>query len=1001
MEGDGRSRDIYTSSTSFPRRLIVSTLLLSLQMSLYSRASAQDGRIMCDVLPAKLHGNTSLTCYFPEDVSKTRKEFSVYRYTDKNSPDDVLDCWWMLEKVECRHDQGYEYNKMISNKLSLEILEVSAPQVYACQLPGYGPESIITCDLKVEPEKTSCHVPSVKENEPTTFTCIFSVDLRVTRQDVKVIHQSNTETDVVSCTWINKEPSCTSVPGFEVNNTITDRLTIKVPRATLEYNGTYVCHLQVSQSEHFESCDFIVMTATTTPVGTIVAVTVGVITAVFVTVTVIIAFIIRKRRSRKPSEAKNRKEKKSMIQTDVNKTTKNFLADLSNGFRKTYPEYNTKAYVVPPLYFNDNTYELTTFAGEDVYVTIPPDQQTVKHDMAMGRVLKNLNLLAIFESEVMFVISQFDYNKYLANPTDEFADHSLPMPGELRKSDKHYGDFDILIIHRHHGLVVGVVKTCSGGCENNEVEVKDTLQTVVEELKQGCKQLDEAEKMLQHLLSDRITNQNQQMQVQKLLILPNLWEERLRIVLNEDQDVAQNLKKCLGFPETADISNKCLCCDHMWSPHRQQKIKDWFNSRFPEARDKAFASDNEYADIVARFCEAATIWSLNIPDHQSGILPKTLEDWVWMTGEVFNKPILQLQQWEILNTDSPRVFLSGPPASGKTRMLVLAGKRWMSEGHKVHVVSTGRKSRAASHVIYTELSMASKEMSGSCELITFEKEDTKERIDKLLKLAKTMYIIADEAYNAESSSFKDFVDGLQKVPNLHLWAASCLPNIAPQCCKPHLLKDSFTCPPAILARYDVSELAAKNTVDFWRYDSRTTAPTDGPPVIEVYHDDKGHNGDYPHDCKTCANEVMKLLQILCVIKPVGANQRAEGQAKLLSKDILVLCENDGETAVSAALKESGVSVKTVDEQNREQVFEANNNEVWEAKSEHMFGIKRKVVIYVEGKPNDKHEMSVNLNRLRGVTSAKSQLIWLKRPRKSKTVSAMKVYFSKSQTLCLG
>ncbi|XP_025112063.1 uncharacterized protein LOC112574909 isoform X5 [Pomacea canaliculata] len=872
MEGGGRSRDIYTSSTSFPLCLIVSTLLLSLQISLNSRALAQD--------------------------------------------------------------------------------------------------------------KTSCHVTSVKENEPTTFTCIFSVDLRVTRQDVKVIHQSNTETDVVSCTWINKKPSCTSVPGFEVNNTITDRLTIKVPRATLEYNGTYVCHLQGSQSEHFESCDFIVMTgsATTTPVGTIVAVTVGVITAVLVTVTVIIAFIIRKRRSRKPSEAKNRKETKPMIQTpsqDVVKTTKNFLTDLSNGFRKTYPEYNTKSYVVPPLYFNDNTYELTTFAGEDVYITNPPDQQTVKHDMAMGRVLKNLNLLAIFESEVMFVISQFDYKKYLANPTNEFADHSLPMPGELRKSDKHYGDFDILIIHRHHGLVVGVVKTCSGGCQNNEVEVEDTTQMVVEELKQGCKQLDEAEKMLQHLLSDRITNQNQQMQVQKLLILPNLWEERLRIVLNEDQDVAQNLKKCLGFPETADISNKCLCGDHMWSPDRQQNIKKWFNSRFPEAQNKAFASDDEYADKVARFCGPATIWSLNIPDHQSGILPKTLEDCVWMTGELFTKPILQPQQWEILNTNSPRVFLSGPPASGKTRMLVLAGKRWMSDGHKVHVVSTGRKSRAASHVIYTELSMASKEMSGSCELITFEKEDTKERIDKLLKLAKTMYIIADEAYNAKSSSFKDFVDGLRKeVPKLHLWAASCLPNIAPQCCEPYLFKDSFTCPPAILARFDVSQLADKNTVDFWRYDSRTTAPTDGPTVIEVYHDDKGHNGDYPHDCKTCANEVMKLLQTLCVIKSVGANQKVEGQPKLLSKDILVLCENDGETAVSAALKKSGVSVKTVDEKNREQVFEANNNVVWEAKGQHMFGIKRKVVVYVEGNPKDKHKMSVDLKRLRGVTSATSQLIWL-------------------------
>ncbi|XP_025113463.1 uncharacterized protein LOC112575699 [Pomacea canaliculata] len=595
---------------------------------------------MCDVLPAKLHGNTSLTCYFPEDVSKTRTDFSVYRYTDKNksSPDDVLDCWWMSEKVECRHDQGYEYNKMISDRLSLEILEVTAPQVYACQLPGYGPESIITCDLKVEPDKTSCHVASVKENEPTTFTCTFSVDLRVTREEVKVIHQSNTGTEVVNCTWINEEPSCTSVPGFEVNNTINDRLTIKVPRATLQYNGTYVCHPQGSQSEHFESCDFIVMTvsATTTPVETIVPVTVGVVIVMLIPLTLIIVFIIRKRRSRTRSEDIIRDEEQLMIETllllqppqDVEKTTKNFLADLSNGFRKTYPEFDTKAYVVPSLYINTNTYEVKTFAGEDVYITRPPDdEQTVKHDMAMGRVLTSLHLLAKHGNEVMFVISQFDYDKYLANPRKEFTNHNLPRPGELRKSDKHYGDFDILIIHRHHGLVVGVVKTCSG---ESTQKVEEPTDMVIEELLQGCTQLDEAEKMLHHLLSDPMSNQNQQMQVQKLLILPNLSEERLEGVLNENQNVADTLKEFLRFPDTG-VSKECLCGDHLRGSKRTQKIKDWFNSRFSESHDTAFTSDDEFAAIVARFCGPAISWSSNVLDHQSGILPKTLEDWVWMT----------------------------------------------------------------------------------------------------------------------------------------------------------------------------------------------------------------------------------------------------------------------------------------------------------------------------------------------------------------------------------
>lgn len=62
----------------------------------------------------------------------------------------------------------------------------------------------------------------------------------------------------------------------------------------------------------------------------------------------------------------------------------------------------------------------------------------------------------------------------------------------------------------------------------------------------------------------------------------------------------QILREYLEFPETASVSKECLCGNHMRGSKRTQKIKDWFNSKFSESHDKAFASDDDYAALVAR-----------------------------------------------------------------------------------------------------------------------------------------------------------------------------------------------------------------------------------------------------------------------------------------------------------------------------------------------------------------------------------------------------------------
>lgn len=73
------------------------------------------------------------------------------------------------------------------------------------------------------------------------------------------------------------------------------------------------------------------------------------------------------------------------------------------------------------------------------------------------------------------------------------------------------------------------------------------------------------------------------------------------------------------------------------------------------------------------------------------------------TGERIARLTLTPDQVELLCRAPPRVYITGPPGTGKTVVLVLMGLQWLREGHDVHVVSTWRESRAVSYLIEKQL----------------------------------------------------------------------------------------------------------------------------------------------------------------------------------------------------------------------------------------------------------------------------------------------------------
>ena len=135
-----------------------------------------------------------------------------------------------------------------------------------------------------------------------------------------------------------------------------------------------------------------------------------------------------------------------------------------------YPHLFQQTYFLPSVFMNRTQHQEEEVSGQTVCVTKeassePPRKKRrqvsaneVQEDEAHQRVLACLEQLA--ETEVMFVISQMQFGDYLNKPAYAAAASMLPKPGDpvLKSQNKHRGDFDILIIHRHHGILACEIK---------------------------------------------------------------------------------------------------------------------------------------------------------------------------------------------------------------------------------------------------------------------------------------------------------------------------------------------------------------------------------------------------------------------------------------------------------------------------------------------------------------------------------------------------------------
>ncbi|XP_070203700.1 uncharacterized protein [Littorina saxatilis] len=698
--------------------------------------------------------------------------------------------------------------------------------------------------------------------------------------------------------------------------------------------------------------------------------------------------------------------------------------------RHWYPDALTRTYIVPPVHCNRVPYNTATLPGTDQEVLVLPSAEELSQqqkieaqtDLAQQHVLHNLQQLADYRKEVMFVVSELNFKHYLNKPLYAKQTGKLPKPGNLPKEHRRHGtqgDFDILVIHRQYGILVGEMKSVG----KTEASRADT--EVVKKVADGVKQLAKSEVHVRHMVSDIAPD----LIVRKALFLPYVSSAQLQRILDDKNNAKLQKAVCqsLGAANSAEAVQLCCCSDQLsqpasyWhvTPAVLSQLSTWWQHRMACTVDTRL-TDQLYLDIVARFVGPAT--TVSVPCYNNvRVEVRTAGQAVAELGRRLALLVLTLQQLGLLNRDPPRVCITGAPGTGKTVVLVLQGVRWLREGHDVHVLSTWYETRAVSTSITQQLGMSLSAgpkpslTPGSVTYHTYDfynrEEDVEKAVTDLVACVKNghLYVLLDEAYFDSSDkpgpAHIRLVSQLaQRVPHLYLWCATVYNDDIP----PALQTEVFTVPlrsaPAVLREIQTGLQGYDVVHDY--SDSGVPAPGDGLSVIQLSHHGNAHTGRWPLDCAQCGQDIAAVLRRLGVGSSV-----ANRPSRLSYHDVFVLTRSDDlhddvtdeagrvtspASGVVRGLKDAGVPVIVLGRQdflhNRarwegavQDVAVAATDTVTVAWYDWVTGLERRVVAMLQARDQDDDDRGLtdewidHDDRLIAVSRCTTQLIMVRTP----------------------
>ncbi|XP_076457023.1 uncharacterized protein LOC143291184 [Babylonia areolata] len=584
-----------------------------------------------------------------------------------------------------------------------------------------------------------------------------------------------------------------------------------------------------------------------------------------------------------------------------------------------FPELHDRTYFLPPVHMNRVTYKVRSIGGREVQAIQQTPESDWRDDEVMQRTLACLRALTDHCKEPMVVLLQMQHDNYLNKPCYAAAASHYPRPADL---DTHLrrGDFDLLFLHRNHGVIVAEIKSVGwrpGGDQDDA--------TVKKKVRQAVDQLNKARTVLTHLTSDVVPLPR----ITTTLILPNVPSNRLRGLLGQDSQLAEDFCKCLGQSSIQSAISVCLGSQHMTSlhkpadvtPHILQELTDWWHRLLASGETTPGCTPQVYELLVARFCGPASTVQVHCV-RPPRLEFRTLAHAVQEVGERMVQFVLFPEQLALLQeVDEECVYLTGPPGTGKTLMLMLVALQWCRKGHTVHIVSTGTFSEAATHLLYYQVTKTLAESDTEAvsrihiHLNGNNIDNVRNILSDLLAVAKVtnpsqrngqgsdpeqqerelsnntiqnggqLFLVVDEV----GEKFREFFEVLRThVGDLHMWAASYRKEFRP----PGMMeKTLFTClrsTPTVRRRMETAISFAAKGVDSYQ-DRRQDylSVSDGPAELFLSHE--GHSADRAMDCEECGHAIAHCLHHqLAIGKKKGPATSVKLPSALQYSDVIII-----------------------------------------------------------------------------------------------------------------